>query len=204
MPEYESIEGRERRHWNRRYKEAGAAQRAPDRFLMETYESVIGPAFPEPGDALDVAGGAGRHALYLAERGWRVTLADISEMALAQAQEEAAARSLSLQVLHGNTRQLDFGRERFDLVTGFYFLDRPTFAKISAALRPGGFVVYQTFTSEHRKYGVMGPTRSDYFLRPMELRGAFPGFELLFYDEQKRERGLAQLIARKPLAGLTD
>jgi len=199
MSEYESISGRERSHWNSRYEESNGAQRAPDLFLVESYERVIRPAFPAGGDALDVAGGAGRHAFFLAGQGWRVTLADISEIALAQAEEEARARKLPLTVLAGDTRLLDLGRECFDLVTGFYFLDRPTFAKIATALRPGGMVIYQTFTSEHRKYEAMGPTRGDYFLQPMELRGAFNGFELLFYDEYERERGLAQLIARKPV-----
>ena len=198
MPEYESIAGRERSHWNQRYEESTASRRAPDRFLVESYEQVIAPAFPQGGEALDVAGGAGRHALYLAAQGWQVTLADIAEIAIGQAQAEAAARGLTIQLLHGDTRELSFGQERFDLVVGFFFMDRPTLGKIADAVRPGGFVIYQTFTREHKKYEAMEETRGGYFLEPLELRAAFAGFELLFYDEHQRERGLAQLLARKP------
>ncbi len=187
-----------RTHWDRRYRESDAAPRPADEFLVQAFTDFIQPAFPRPGEALDLAGGAGRHALYLAEHGWRVTLADISPAAIAQARASARRRRLSLTFLLGDTRELDFGREAFDLILGFFYLDRPAFPKIVSALRPGGLVIYQTFTREHRKFATMGVTRPTYFLHQQELRQTFAAFDLLFYDENSREPGLARLIARKP------
>jgi tellurite methyltransferase len=199
MSHDQRISSDERSHWNRRYRESDAATRAPDRFLVEAFDGFIQPAFPEGGDALDVAGGAGRHAVYLAQRGWRVTLTDISEAGIAKAQAAARDGGVELQFLLGDTRHLEFGCKRFDLALGFYYLDRPTFPKMAQALRPGGLVVYQTFTREHRKFQTMGATKPTYFLDRQELRQAFPNFELLFYDEDSGERGLARLIAKKPV-----
>ena len=48
------------------------------------------PAPPVPGRALDIGCGSGRDAVYLAERGWRVTAVDSVDKALASAQQRAA------------------------------------------------------------------------------------------------------------------
>lgn len=213
MSPQDSPSSHERRaRWDQRYHQSDAAPRPPDAFLMEAFNAFIHPAFPHAGDALDVAGGSGRHALHLAERGWRVTLTDISQAGLAKAQAAARQSGLSLRLLLGDTRQLDFGAACFDLALGFFYLDRPTLPKIARALRPGGLVIYQTFTSEHRKFATFGATKPSYFLRPQELRQAFPDFELLFYEEgavaspatsglpllgAATEPGLARLVARK-------
>jgi SAM-dependent methyltransferase len=198
MSEYEVVAERERSYWNQRYGEPDAVGREPDEFLVRAYADFLRPAFPASGDALDLAGGAGRHALFLAEKGWRVTLADISEVALERALAQARELRLPLDVLSGDTHEMELGRERFDLALGFFYLDRDAFPKIAAALRPGGFVVYKTFTIEHAKYTRKGPSRAPYFLYPLELQKAFPDFEVLFYDENVSERGIARLVARKP------
>lgn len=74
-----------------------------------------------PGTALDAGCGAGAEAIWLAEHGWRVTAADISAQALAQAAERAAAGGpagrvqwieADLSVWHPDTS--------FDLVTTHY------------------------------------------------------------------------------------
>jgi len=71
-----------RERWDARYR-AGAGAREPDPFL-----AAAAAWRTEPGRALDLAGGAGRHALALARAGWRVTLADGSPY-------------LVLELLHG-------------------------------------------------------------------------------------------------------
>ncbi len=74
----------DRQRWNQRYCQEGPMDCQPHPFLVEMF-SRLGP----PGRALDVAGGAGRHALWLAQRTWQVTLADISDVALRMAQQAA-------------------------------------------------------------------------------------------------------------------
>ena len=52
-------------------------------------DSLAGPL--PPGEAVDLAAGEGRHALWLAGRGWRVTAVDFSAVGLERGREQAAA-----------------------------------------------------------------------------------------------------------------
>lgn len=189
----------EREDWNQRYREGSHGGSGPDQFLVRSHEEFIQPLFPLSGAALDVAGGTGRHALYLAERGWRVTLADFSEVGLERARAAARQRGASLDFIVGDTREIDFGMERFELLLVFFYLERDIFPKLSAALRPGGLLVYKTYTHEHEKFAAHQLSHPMYFLRDNELLHAFPGFRVLRYHESIRERGIAELVARKPL-----
>ncbi|MBI4944612.1 MAG: class I SAM-dependent methyltransferase [Actinobacteria bacterium] len=74
-----------------------------------------------PGTALDAGCGAGAEAIWLAERGWRVTGADIATAALDRAAERAAGRGVAGQVewVLADLSVWDPGT-RFDLVTTHY------------------------------------------------------------------------------------
>lgn len=64
---------------------------------------------PESGRVLDVGGAAGRYTLWLAERGYDVTLVDVSEKQLRVASEKVAERALSdrVDIERGDVRDLD-------------------------------------------------------------------------------------------------
>ena len=62
--------------------------------------------------------------------------------------------------------------------------------------RPSGRVVlYETFTTAQRALGT-GPTSPDHLLEPGELRQAFDGFEVLFYEEVTAPEAVARIAAR--------
>lgn len=86
----------DRAYWERHWAPgatAAAARRLPvNPYLPTETESL------RVGDALDAGCGTGAEALWLAERGWRVTGADISAAALATATERAEARGQSADV----------------------------------------------------------------------------------------------------------
>ncbi|WP_135365903.1 class I SAM-dependent methyltransferase [Halosimplex halophilum] len=73
-------------------------------------------ALPESGRVLDVGGGAGRYAVWLAERGHDVTLVDPSEGQRAVARGKVAERGLGdrVTVRPGDVRDLDFDTGAFD------------------------------------------------------------------------------------------
>ncbi len=186
-------EAEEREEWNQRYGRGEHLERKPNAFLVKAYREFVAPRFPSAGTALDVAGGTGRHAIWLAQRGWEVTLVDISDVGVAMASEEARGAGVNIHAKAADLRTYDFGRERFDLILVFYFLERAIFPALAAALKPGGLILYKTYTREHRKFRAC--SHPMYFLEPGELRGAFPGFEVLRYGERD---GMAELVARKP------
>lgn len=188
--------------WNRKYSERSHSSLEPDPLLLSAYDEFFGSQ--PPGTALDVAGGVGRHAIWLAEQGWRVKLLDISEIGIKQAEENAknteTAGSISSEVRDLNVMQ-DLGREQYDLVIVFFFLHRELFPALISALKPGGLLIYKTYTTEQKNFAggrfSSGPSHPMFLLEPNELLRAFSSLRVLHYHETIQEKGVAELVARK-------
>ncbi|MEU6123659.1 methyltransferase domain-containing protein [Streptomyces sp. NPDC047123] len=98
-----------------------------------------------PGDALDLGCGDGGDALWLARRGWRVTAADVSAVAVERLTGLAAARGLGDRIdAARHDLEATFPQGAFDLICAHYLqtpldLDRATVLRTAAhALRVGG------------------------------------------------------------------
>lgn len=182
----------DRQKWNQRYQEPGGGGE-PSRFLQ-----ALGPRLPERGRALDVAGGRGREALWLARRGLDVTLVDISEVALVQAEAAAREAGVGLQ-----TRQVDLETGAlppgpFDLVLCLNFLHRPLFAAVAGRLSPGGVFVFAQPTRSNLQRHRHPSAR--FLLEDGELPGLLQGLETVSYTEGWTEAGTheARLVAVRP------
>ncbi|MGZ4874018.1 MAG: class I SAM-dependent methyltransferase [Candidatus Angelobacter sp.] len=188
--------------WNKKYSEGSHGSLEPDPFLVSVYAEFL--AGGPPGSALDVAGGVGRHTIWLAQRGWRVKLADISEVGIKQAEENArrtgTSDSISTEIRDLNILQ-DLGREQYDLVLVFFFLQRELFPALAAAIKPGGFLIYKTYTTEQKHFAggrfMSGPSHPMFLLKPNELLRSFSSMRVLHYHETIQEKGVAELVARK-------
>jgi tellurite methyltransferase len=169
---------------------------APSPFLVE--HTGLLPA----GTALDIAMGAGRNAVYLAEHGFRVTGVDNDPEALRQAEERAHARGVSLTAIRGD---LEHGYvippEDYDVIICFNYLHRPLFPAVRAALKPGGTVVYETYTIDQLQFGP--PCNPDHLLNYNELLEVFRDYRCLRYHEGIYEdrKAIAGIIAVKPVTG---
>jgi tellurite methyltransferase len=187
----------ERALWDKKYSERSHGSLEPDPFLVSAYDEFFFGT--TPGLALDVAGGVGRHSIWLAQRGWRVKLLDISEVGIKQAEENAkrsgTAGSISSEVGDLNTMQ-DLGQEQYDLVVVFFFLQRQLFPALAAAIKPGGFLIYKTYTTEQKNFSG-GPSHPMFLLEPNELLHAFRSLRVLHYHETIQQKGVAELVARK-------
>ena len=185
----------EKARWDTRYTEGPGSWTEPDDFLKRVYDEFL--VNIEPGKALDLAGGAGRNSLFLVQRGWQVKLVDISEVGLGLAKEKAAAHNLTLDtaVVDLNT-VTDLGSELYDAIVVFYFLKRELFPAIIRALKPGGFLIYRTYTIDRMKVPG-GPDDPKYLLQPNELMRAFSALRVLHYHETLEGKAAAELIARK-------
>src|SRR5262249_5378492 len=106
----------DRADWNRRHStaERAHASTAPSPFFVD---EVAGLA---PGRALDLACGAGRNAVWLAERGWRVTAVDFSEVALGMARALATARGVAVEWIEADVATWTPPARSFDLVSVLY------------------------------------------------------------------------------------
>ena len=105
-------------------------------------------SLPAGGTALDVACWHGRHALWLARRGYEVTAIDRNPEALSVLAAEAATRGLELKTICADIEQPGFAFEQgaFNVIVAVNYLHRPLFPTLVKALRPEGCLVYETFT----------------------------------------------------------
>ena len=186
----------ERASWDRRYREGSHRSLDPDPFLVESYQEFIEPLFPQGGTALDLAGGVGRHAIWLAQHGWQVTLTDISEVGIAQAHENAEGIAINIKFEVQDVSMFATAREQYDLIVVFFYLQREIFPELVRALRPRGLLLYKTYTRLHPKFG-RGPTHPMHLLEENELLRAFPGLTVLHYHETIRDRGVAEFVGQK-------
>jgi tellurite methyltransferase len=188
----------EREMWERKYREGSHGLSEPDPLLPYGYEEFIHPLFPNGGKALDVAGGVGRHSIFMAEHGWQVTLVDISAEGVAQARRNAEqlGKQVEYQVTDLTAGPCEL--PRYDLVMVFFYLERGIFGQLAKAIRPGGLLMYKTYTHLAPKFG-KGPTHPMHLLQENELLLAFPEMTLLHYRETIRDRAVAEMVARKGL-----
>jgi SAM-dependent methyltransferase len=130
----------DRDKWNRRYRDGAYAERAhPSAFLAEWLPRLRERWPPLAGRvprALDLACGAGRNAIWLAEQGFAVDALDVSDAALDVARERAAQRGVDVG---WHRHDLDAGvPDRFDgydLIVVMRFLDRALFPRLPQRLR---------------------------------------------------------------------
>jgi tellurite methyltransferase len=149
--------------------------------------------------AADLACGAGRHAIYLAEQGFQTVAVDFSEAALEIVRLRAVDRGLSVerQQIDLEAPGADLGVERFDVVVVVHFLHRPLFEVVKRALKPGGLAVYKTYTSDQLALG-NGPKNPAYVLQANELLREFGDYRVLRYEEKMSGEGTAAILAQKP------
>ena len=145
------------------------------------------------GRALEIAGGTGANALFLARQGFTVDAFDISEVAVRKAQQQARQQGLPVRCFVGDAAAFPFPPETYDLIVNFYFLERRAFPGIARALKPGGVLIFETFNWRHLK--VRPATRPEHLLQPWELPRAFPQLLPLYYREHENR---TTFIARKP------
>ena len=152
---------------------------------------------PFGGLALDIACGAGRHGIYLAERGLRVVGVDSSWQGLARGRELASRKELTISWVQADLGKFALAPAAFDVILCFYYRDQNIYGQIRQALRPGGLLIYETYTLDQLKFAT-GPRNPAHLLEPAELLRAFGDWDVILYRETWRERGLASLVARKP------
>ena len=129
----------------------------PNRFLVSEVSGLA------PGAALDLACGAGRNAVWLAERGWRVTGVDFSGVALGIARDLAASHGVEVEWVESDVTGWTPPARAFDLVCALY-LQLPAPERRAAlrhavdALRPGGTLLVVGHDLLNMTEGWGGPT----------------------------------------------
>jgi SAM-dependent methyltransferase len=117
---------------------------------------------PKPGPVLDLAAGRGRHSRLFLELGYRVMALDRDVSRLADLPN---AEIIAADLEDGSPWPLE-GRQFAGIVVTNY-LFRPIMPRITAALGPGGVLIYETFGIGQERYGK--PRNPEHLLQPGEL-----------------------------------
>ena len=154
--------------WNERYR-AGQQLSEPPSPLVQRFAADLAP-----GVALDLACGPGRNALYLAERGWRVTAVDGSPVAIAKLRERNAG--IDAQIADLERGEFQIQPDSYDLICDCYYHQADLFPRMKAGIRAGGMAIV-----------IARLTR----VRLGELREYFADWKIVHFHEQE----VAELVA---------
>jgi tellurite methyltransferase len=184
--------------WNKRYRlrerPAEDLDAAPTPLIVAAAAKLV------PGKALDLACGAGRNALWLAEHGWEVTAVDGAPAAIEFLRARALERGLKINAVVADLEKNEFEIEssRWDLVAMCYYLQRNLFEVAKRGVAPGGILISIVHMTEPGEED--GPHR----LRPGQLEQYFAGWEIPHRYEGRptdsaHHRAVAEIVARRPL-----
>jgi tellurite methyltransferase len=181
----------ERAKWDARYRESSPS------FEASAFLTSLAELLPRSGRALDVGGGAGRNALWLARHGLDVTIADVSRIGLDRALAEAERAGLQLSAVCVDLDRDALPEGPWDVILQHHYLNRPLFDRYPSLLAPGGVLV------------VVHPTRSNllrhaspsagFLLDDGELPRLAAALEIVRYEEGWIDEGRheARLVARR-------
>src|ERR1700738_3439214 len=170
----------QRARWDIKYEQGLPSLTEPDPFFISAYERFVNPSGPKPGVALDLAGGLGRHALWLASRSWQVTVVDVSDVAIGKLRQAAVELNVNVDLFVGDAAEYKFEPARFDLIVLFYHLDRSLFSKIVSALKPGGLLICKMSLRWDSGESLMTATTNP--LQRNELPSLLPELDVLHHQ----------------------
>jgi SAM-dependent methyltransferase len=156
------------------------------------------------GPVVDLACGRGRHCIAAAEDGAHAVGVDRNPEFLAALRAAARERELRVEAIRADLEkpaEIPLKPECCGSILVFRFLFRPLASRIEEALRPGGLLLYETFTVRQREFAT-GPRNPAFLLAEGELPKLFPGLEVLEFWEGVTEgpspAAVARLAARRP------
>ena len=172
-----------------------AAQAEPSPWV-ERFAGLVRPG----GTVLDVACGSGRHVLWLARQGWRVTGVDRDAAAVAPLQEQA-----EIVVADIESGPWPLAGRQFDGIVVTNYLWRALLPTLTAALAEGGVLIYETFA--HGQQGIGKPSRPEFLLQAGELLTALAGLRVVAFEdgfEATPPRFVQRIVAvKQPLDSAT-
>jgi SAM-dependent methyltransferase len=187
------------RLWEERYR---SRERPREDFAAEPVALVARVASGLPvGRALDLACGTGRNALWLAQKGWKVTAVDGASAAIEAllARAHTLGVTVDARVANLEAKEYQIEPEGWNLVCICYYLQRDLFEVAQRGLAPGGVIISIVHLSDPGEEG------TEHRLVAGELAGYFRDLEILHRfegppDDLAHRRRVAEIVARRPRA----
>jgi len=166
---------KDKEKWDKKYKENPSL--LGQKKSSEKLKNIIN--YIKKGKALEIACGAGRNSIYLANKGFEVEALDISDVAIKNLRK--------LNIKNINAIQIDLDcflpkENTYDLIVMTNFLDRQIIPKLSKALKKDGILFIETYMFHEENERFL--SNKSFLLEKDELKTFFDcSFEILEYDE---------------------
>ena len=165
------------------------------------------------GQALCLAEGEGRNAVFLAELGHQVCAQDISPIGLGKAKALAQRKGVNITTLCCDLAALDLKPNSLDLIAAIWMHVEPelratVFEQAVEALRPGGHLLIEAYRPQQLNFSSGGPTRKELLIEAAQLQQELSALEPLILQEIERtiaegsahqgRSAVVQFFGRKP------
>jgi len=172
--------------WDRRYADREFLWSVePNRFVVQELGDL------PSGRALDVASGEGRNAVWLAEKGWRVTAVDFSWAGLEKARRLADTRGETVDWVRADLREYEPEACAYLLVLVAYLHIPPVeraavLLGACSALAPGGVLLVVGHDLTNLSDGVGGPQDPTLLYTPEAIAAELPGLSVQRAEQVRR------------------
>ena len=195
-------------YWDQRFASTGFVYgEQPNDFLKEHASGL------QAGQALCLAEGEGRNAVFLAELGHQVCAQDISPVGLGKAEELAQRRSVNIHTLCCDLAAFHPEPASVDLIAAIWMhleheLRATVLQRAVEALRPGGHLLIEAYSPKQLEFSSGGPTRRELLIDAAQLQHELAALKPLILQEVEREiaegsthqgpSAVVQFFGRKP------
>lgn len=170
--------------WDQRYARTTFIYgKSPANFLAENYEYI-----PFEGSVLDMGMGEGRNAVFLAQKGYKVTGIDISSVAVKKANLLAQEFGVKIKGIVASLKEYKIPPQSYDAIICFYFVDRGLIEKMKSWLKPGGVLIFEAHTTRQKSQNKRSQLDDGFYLKEQELLKLFSGMRILKYEEPLHQK----------------
>ncbi|SDC57877.1 Tellurite resistance protein TehB [Terribacillus halophilus] len=181
--------------WNKRFlNEQYVYGTEPNEFLAAMQRKLN-----VSGNALAIAEGEGRNAVFLAEQGMQVTAWDYAESGLAKTEKLASSKGVTVHTKLVDLNEADWQmhKEKWDEIVCVFGhfrteLRNKTLQGVKEAIKPGGYFVTEVYSYNQIPYKSGGPKEEDFLYKPEEFLDNFADWRIkhFFMGEVVRHEGM--------------
>ena len=189
-------------HWNKRFQtENYVYGKEPNVFLTELQKEIY-----ISGDALAIAEGEGRNAVYLAEQGMKVTVWDYAESGLVKTNKLAEERGVTVTTELVDLNHVSWRESKWNEIICVFGhfpkeLRQRTLQGVKKAVKPGGYFLSEVYSPYQIPYKSGGPKEQDFLYKPEEFLETFVDWRIIHFfmgevarHEGELHNGLAHVI----------
>lgn len=196
-------------HWHKRFQaENYVYGKEPNAFLAEFQKKIN-----VSGDALAIAEGEGRNAVYLAESGMNVTTWDFAPSGLEKTKKLADEKRVKVSTELIDLNEANWSTAKWDEIVCVYGhfpenLRQKTLQGVKKAVKPGGYFLTEVYSPYQIPYKSGGPQNQDLLYKPEEFLKTFSDWRIIHFfmgevtrHEGELHNGLAhviQFVGQKP------